>query len=585
MKKLCPHCLALQDDFDVYAPQPMNMNTGSQFDSTVAVTLAKCNVCTKEIPLRYLKDYETYSPVECPVIGYQGHGKTVFIAGLILQLKRLAGQAVGSAWGQLVYQMLPIAEETEDFYEKIAVRLAGRQAPEGTKEQPGALILRLSRIPAIGGAQVILHDTPGESLDNRRNFFFQLRHLTQARFLILLVSFPDVNESLWQDSPQETQVLDPLEKVIREFIKGVETIVIDGVARNLKDISVLVVITKGDEIAQQPDFDRDYKELYDFLTEDATPEQNLFQLDHLQSSVRAWLVDQGAGSNCLLLEQEFKSVDYCMLSASGGRFVWNGTERLLEAPPNPRGVLLPLFWTLLKRMEIKVRTQIEEIDVNVQAIRQALEPFHSIRDFRHTAASTSLQAFEEVYKNWDQWICRYDLRADVFRYQPAREEENRLRLFGETLHRGEPLSRAIEQIRMTTDFLQKTEAQIQACSTRLEGLEGLIKQQPLWRSETEPWAIPDWENGTDFESVQIPSTYNETKLWDCFRTLRFNLALVRKKLEAPIQCENQEALDALLSEFNNNLDSVARDLQKIQSVKRPTNWRERFRNILPNSGT
>jgi|SRR5579871_450616 len=588
MDKLCPQCMTLQENFITKIELPNSRET------RWTVTRIFCERCGLEIPFRYVNEYDKYHPVEFSIFGWEGHGKTVFLTGMLLQMNQLAGQSYDSAWKDLTCEMLPVTEDIGKTYEENILKLERSEAPNRTVGVQPPVILRLSNIPTIGSAQLIVHDTPGEAFTDRLNFYRFVRHLIHSRFIILLVSFPDSNPrtelspssepgywdpgSLPQPPKENKLIVDPFNSVIREFMKGVGSIQKDGQGIDLKEISVLVAVTKGDEIAKRPSFETEHKELYDFLTMNGSPERELFHLDNLRSHVRNWLRSEQVFNNCLLLEHNFKQVDYCILSASGGPFEQSGGVKKMSTPPCPRGVLLPLFWALLKRMEIQVRTQIEEMDNLIYDAQQNLIPFLRQQTVQWNRVRTPLQKFNTAIETWNHWVEQHSLRKPVLDYQPSTEEESRLWLLGESTRKAQETRNVIRQIQPYVDLIQEVNKSAMEYANGLSNLEREILQGPFVPNNTEPDGVEEDLPAPAILSLKpLPGSHPRlaADIQDYFHILWGNLSMVRRKLQVAFDCEDPDASDYLLQSVKSNLATLKTDLkttQEGQEALKVTPW-------------
>jgi len=48
-----------------------------------------CPKCKEAVPTKYINDYYDFSPVVLSTVGFRGHGKTVYLASLLYNLRRM----------------------------------------------------------------------------------------------------------------------------------------------------------------------------------------------------------------------------------------------------------------------------------------------------------------------------------------------------------------------------------------------------------------------------------------------------------------------------------------------------------------
>jgi hypothetical protein len=313
------------------------------------------------VPRLYIDGAKSFPPVVVSAIGYPRHGKTVYCASLLREIKRLS-----SIWPG--FFSLAIDEESlETVYRNIS-RLKNRELPDATPRTfPRPMMLRLSGIPEHGDCTLVVYDTSGESFERASSMGRYARFVANAPTAMFFVSLPDLLET--GDAAAE------MTRLLNTYLIGMSDLQADTRGQNL-----VVVLTKGDafeqclandspELQQHLRADDDaelldsgnlapwstlmkpaIRELLDDMLGsglDAARAENSYDyLDRISRRLRRFLLEHVQASEFVkLVDTRFKRVDYCLVSALGAPPV---AGRVVEA--RPCRVLDPLLRVLANRM-------------------------------------------------------------------------------------------------------------------------------------------------------------------------------------------------------------------------------------------
>ncbi|HEY0171063.1 MAG TPA: hypothetical protein VGB98_08565 [Pyrinomonadaceae bacterium] len=309
---------------------------------------SQCGPCSRHLPSDYVKAHGNWwrkKPAIVSVIGFSGHGKTVYLASLFYALQKLAP----NAWAGFYRQGLTL-KTLEMLYRNLDLLMEGR-LPDST--QPGfpePNIDRLHKIPQFGDRTLLIYDPPGEAFEllGEEGEYIQkhagfVRHSRCALFLVSLKDMMTRFETT-------DAVANEMHRLLETYNVGMTNM---GAPRRSQHL--IVVYTKGDLLPGN--FEGLPEEVADYLERDGVT--SLRELGSYMEGMRRnsrLLREFSRGvlnaENFLgNADDHFKTVEFCAVSALGAQPVG---DRLSERI-TPRRVLDPLLWVLEKSFRLDER--------------------------------------------------------------------------------------------------------------------------------------------------------------------------------------------------------------------------------------
>ena len=295
-----------------------------------------CPTYQEPVPAAYVRDYDKVPPLWLVTIGFTQHGKTTYLAALMLML-----ESIGNVWGGVYYRHLDqYTVDTIQQWRREA--MFGELPPAGSKAVPRPILSNIYHIPESGSRCLVMYDVAGEIYNSLSEVQEYVTSIKQVNTTWFLVSLPDLL------SDQEGKTITDLFNV---YLSGMENLRLDLSGRNL-----IVIYTKGDVAV----FPREFK---DYLRTD--PFQGLTRKDaNIPDSQDFSLQDYIQEMKCIssqLEEYTRKQVKggapfINMVKASGMNLVFCVTSALGESPDSTSNrlrvdafrhrVLDPFLWAI-----------------------------------------------------------------------------------------------------------------------------------------------------------------------------------------------------------------------------------------------
>jgi len=276
-----------------------------------------------------------HTPAIVSVIGFGGHGKTVYLASLYYVLQNV----VPRAWQNFFRQALTL-NTLKMLYQNLGLLKSGQMPDPTLLVFPEPNIDRLHSIPKFGNRTLLIYDPPGEAFelgedDSIQRFAGFVKQSPCALFLVSLTDMMDQFES-------DDAVADEMHRLLETYNIGMT-----NMGGKTKNQHLIVVYTKADRLLSQSNFPGEVIRCLENSGVDGL------------SDIPAYV--GGMKSNSLLLRNftaetlkadnflnnartKFKSVEFCAVSALGSEPVG---DRLAERIA-PRRVIDPLLWVLHK---------------------------------------------------------------------------------------------------------------------------------------------------------------------------------------------------------------------------------------------
>src|SRR5579883_190321 len=311
---LCPRCLTDIPAFDLHKDPH-----GKQ--SYVCPSCAKNN-----IPLRYTDNYLEYPVLPFSVVGSTAHGKSQYLRALHRELDR-----VGGLWPGFVRDDLDVAafkrlmEQEHEFTEGVA--------PEATQDEgdfTDPQIVRLERVPRVGGCQLAVFDTAGEVFHDPTKLGKSGKYVKNSGAVVWLGSlrepddaggFKDVSEKLF------IEIITAYAEAMRQM------------GGQAKQQGLIFTLTKAERLVDRPGFPASARQVLASDLADFAAGDPWATLEQVSQDLRAWLLGPARYHNLVnRLDSLFRTVRFCAVSAQGQE------STTPSAGFTPKAVLAPLFW-------------------------------------------------------------------------------------------------------------------------------------------------------------------------------------------------------------------------------------------------
>ncbi|MDX2061471.1 MAG: hypothetical protein SFY70_00255 [Bacteroidia bacterium] len=341
---VCPYCLstiqkiAVQETTGAYA----------------------CPVCKTVIPRGYVDERDT-PKCTVGVVGFSGHGKTVYLTSLFSTIGKLS-----KYWDGFYFRSL------DDYTHKILYdqvpKFERGILPESTPANfPNPALINYNKLPLFGNSYLGFYDTAGEVFNDsaqisRAGFF-----VAHSDVVLFILSLQDCDPHRLDDE---------MSRLLDTYVRAVK----DHLNINLKaHQQIIVIFSKADLIDH-----RLPEELHDWL-DDGEPEWYVIDLPgkvldlQIKSTlIEEWLRDEiGAARFINMINDNFRQVRYTLVSATG---MLTDTELAslnredVASDLQPRRVLDPFFL-------IQDYARMRQAEYNRTAVRRDIKGFfHRVRE-------------------------------------------------------------------------------------------------------------------------------------------------------------------------------------------------------------
>jgi tetratricopeptide (TPR) repeat protein len=386
----------------------------------------------KNFPLLYRKYHggkEETEPVVLSVLGFSGHGKTVFLCALFHYLDR----CLPKVWPGFVNQVLD-----QDSLSNLSVhrkKLEAKKVPDRTGQSfPRPGIFRLSdmpcgpvddRVPFLEDTTLLVYDPPGEALEAASKIVEFARFVKRSRCVLFLVD-------LWSLHPS---IASEMERLLETYVLSMPLMEIEKRSQHL-----IVVYTKADDVkVSVPQFAtllKENPEYEAYLSEQlpemmGNPREHLRQLDEISHLLEDFTRTKlGAQKFINLASKWFASVSYTAVSSLGAApekaVTETGGEATLAVEMSPRGVADPLLYVLSKSERVrhlppawwrKLLTKAGIIGLSAGALLLIAVIYFALfynADFRRAAACAELGDYSCAVQNYSKAIANYPKYAAAY---------------------------------------------------------------------------------------------------------------------------------------------------------------------------
>jgi hypothetical protein len=288
----------------------------------------KCGKCDAPLPVLYVESHNRFrQPYIVSLVGFSGHGKTVYLASLLYTLQ----DRLPRIWPGFYRRGLS-QEAVDVLYENLKMLQEGT-LPESTRRNfPRPNIHELCNIPGEGDRQLLIYDPPGEAFYKDAAMQEYAGFVKKANVVLFLMSLADMDEPV---SHEMSQLLE------------VYTLGMAGMKAKTHKQDLVVVLTKADLLLDRM---RKRPELVEYLRqgEERTigdTKRYRKTLQRVSDQIADFATsDLGAHAFMSHATREFKSVSFCAMSALGSAPV----DGHLEVGMDPHRVVDPLMWVMEK---------------------------------------------------------------------------------------------------------------------------------------------------------------------------------------------------------------------------------------------
>ena len=288
----------------------------------------KCKHCDEELPKLYLSSHRRFrKPYIVSLVGFSGHGKTVYLASLLYCLQ----DRLTRVWSGFFRRGLS-QEAVDVLYDNLKMLREGT-LPESTRRNfPRPNIHELCNIPGEGDRQLLIYDPPGEAFYRDASIQEYASFVKKAKVVLFLLSLADMDEPV---SHEMNQLLE------------VYTLGMANMKAKKRQQDLVVVYTKADLLLDRLE---SRPELVSYLRQ--SEEDTVDNTKEYRKTLR-WVSDQladftlsdlGARGFMNHAASEFKSVSFCAMSSLGSAPV----DGHLEVGMDPHRVVDPLMWVMEK---------------------------------------------------------------------------------------------------------------------------------------------------------------------------------------------------------------------------------------------
>lgn len=284
-----------------------------------------CESCKETLPRLYVG--RNGNPAILSAVGFSGHGKTVYLAGLLDAMER----DLTAAWPKFYRQGLDM-ESVRTVQQNLTLLHQGT-LPESTRRNfPRPSLHLLSDIPQFGSRHLVMYDPPGEAFETDEGIERYAHFVQRAKVVLFLVSLPDLPE------PRGSE----LHRLLETYVLGMTRM-----KAKTRNQHLVVVYTKADRLKSE--LSRCPVTLEHLNTATplglGTPKKYLDRLKQVSAELAKFTeTDLAARAFTSMVKKEFRDVSYCAVSALGSP----PEDGHLTTAMEPRGVVDPLIWVLDK---------------------------------------------------------------------------------------------------------------------------------------------------------------------------------------------------------------------------------------------
>jgi len=322
----CPYCLEIVDP------------TVENKDHT-PVYICPNNECKAALPRDLVEKKIPQATIG--LVGFTGHGKTVYLTSLFYILKILRRDK-RNPWGE-DFNWESLDDNTHKIMCEHVPLFEASKLPDSTPENfPHPALIQFTNTPFFKNYFLSFYDTAGRVYEETEKIAETGRFVAHSEVVLFIISIKDCGTS-WADK---------MESLLETYIRAVY----DKLRVDLKkNQHLIVVLTKADSLIRLPTGLKNFLQngSYEwYLVNNPNEEKSIVrakvrELKEHSRGIKEWLEKNNCRGFTNLAKQKFKSVEYTIVSSTGAEPIGNRLATKLK-PQDPKRVLDPFLWALEK---------------------------------------------------------------------------------------------------------------------------------------------------------------------------------------------------------------------------------------------
>lgn len=288
----------------------------------------KCHSCQSTIPREYAENKTARTEI-ISVVGFRGHGKTLYFSSLFNSMDRLA-----EIWSNF-YTFATDETSLDTVRDNIISLKKGQLPPPTPASFPVPTNIRFSNIPTIGNRFFLFYDTGGEAYAKASKLIKYASFVKRSRTIIFLVSLKEIEFNGLK-----------LHDLLTTYVQGLTEL-----GGNPANQDLMVVFSKGDILGPRL---KEYKLIREYLGSGSIESLRSFKLatyilgmKRISSRLKKFAKNELKAVQFLnFAADRFKSVEFSIISSLGAKPDGNR----LHVQINPKCIFDPLIWVSYKSM-------------------------------------------------------------------------------------------------------------------------------------------------------------------------------------------------------------------------------------------
>jgi hypothetical protein len=292
-----------------------------------------CSICRSEVPKIFIELPEI-PHTKIGMIGYSGHGKTIYNLSMLYLLK-----ALPEYWGKFYLETLDDNSHSALNYD-VQTLEQGKVFKSTKAVYPRPLFLKLNDLPYFNTQFISLFDTGGRLFENLDLMTSKGRYFSKVDVVFFFISLA------------EKDMLDNWNMKIMKLLDRYVNVVYSryGVKTKKKQ-SIAFIFTKSDKLM---DLNGDVNltdELKSYFSNGTIERyhhidaEKIEEIKNNSNVIESWLRSSNCNGFINLAKNHFKNISFTMVSAIGSTSAKGALEKKLELQ-DPKCVLDPLLWAM-----------------------------------------------------------------------------------------------------------------------------------------------------------------------------------------------------------------------------------------------